>query len=267
MLTRGWLATAELDVLHVHGGFEQRTLRQLAGVVRALRTRGTPLVLTVHQLRQVGPAGRTSYDDLLGLLLEAAGAVVTLTPGAAEEIRQRWGRSARVVPHPHVVDLRTMAVAQDCRGRRRTSTFRVGLHEGPDTDRVRALVADVVARLPGAELHPLHGWAGDHELANELASVDLAVLPKRGLTHSSVFEVCRDVGATALAPAGGHLAEQGPLLTYRDGPAGPDPVSLTAAVRSAYETRPVTGASIEERRAQQQAVAEAHDEIYRSLLR
>ncbi len=54
--------------------------------------------------------------------------LVTLTAGAAAEIARRWGRRAAVLPHPHVVDLTTMAAAQEARARRTTDEFRVGLH-------------------------------------------------------------------------------------------------------------------------------------------
>ena len=49
------------------------------------------------------------HDEQLDVLVPAAAELVTLTGGAAREIRQRWGREAQVVGHPHVVDLKTMA--------------------------------------------------------------------------------------------------------------------------------------------------------------
>lgn len=53
---------------------------------------GAPLVLTVHDLRNPHHRDVALHDAQLGVLVEAAAAIVTLTPGAAETIRRRWGR-------------------------------------------------------------------------------------------------------------------------------------------------------------------------------
>jgi hypothetical protein len=48
---------------------------------------------------------------------------------------------------------------------------------------------------------------------------------------------------------------------------GFDPQSLDRAVRTAHAERPRRVVSIAERREQRRRVADAHDELYRSLLR
>lgn len=259
----GWASRPDVDVFHLYDGHEGSTPRQAEALVAVVRRRRTPFVLTVRQLRD--PHGT------LDALVPAADAVVTLTPGAAREIRGRWQRDAMVLPHPHVVDLRDMAVAQDCRARRRTGTFRVGLvvdraRGGSDAERVRPAVTETVAGLPDAELVRVDG-DDLHALWCALTSVDLAVLPERLATHSTLLEACRDLGATVVAPLGGYLPEQGPMIGYVDDETSYEPGSLAAAISSAYETRPSLGASIDERCAQRQAVAGAHEELYRSLLR
>ena len=97
--------------------------------------------LTVHDLRNPHHHERDLHDAQLGVLVEAADAVLTLTPGAAAEIAERWGREALVVPHPHVVDgaaaLRVRGPAHD--------GFVIGVH----------------AKSLRAGMDPLPGHRGD----------------------------------------------------------------------------------------------------------
>jgi hypothetical protein len=92
------------------------------------------------------------------------------------------------------------------------------------------------------------------------------VLPYRFGTHSGWLELCRDLGTTVVAPTTGHLAEQGPVLTYVHDEDEYDATSLAAAVRRAWAERPDLGATVEERRRQRRAVAAAYDEVYRGAL-
>ena len=163
MLDPAWIEqhAGELDVLHLHFGFDALSPAQLEDVVAALRRTGTPLLYTAHDLRNPHHLDRAEHDAQLDVLVPAADAVITLTPGAADEISRRWGRDAVVVPHPHVVPLADMRAARTAREvRRRTGTdqtFRVGLH----LKSLRASMApavvlptlvDTVADLPGAVL-------------------------------------------------------------------------------------------------------------------
>ena len=65
--------------------------------VATLRAFHKEFVLTCYDLPDASAADRN------GALVLAAATVITLTPGAAAEIRRRWGRDALVLPHPHVV--------------------------------------------------------------------------------------------------------------------------------------------------------------------
>ncbi|MEO9325404.1 glycosyltransferase [Nocardioides sp. C4-1] len=163
MLDAAWVEAhgATIDVLHVHFGFDALEPAELQQVVDALRRHGVPLVYTVHDLRNPHHVDRTAHDAQLDVLVPAADALVTLTPGAAEEIRRRWGREAVVVPHPHVVPFETMRKVRSMRevGRRAHGgrPFRVGLHlkslrASMAAERVVATLVDTVAPLPDAVL-------------------------------------------------------------------------------------------------------------------
>ena len=183
---RCWTRTGceghDFDLLHVHFGFDARTPRDLAQFVAALRARLKPLVFTVHDLRNphhADPADQ--HDAQLDVLVSAADALITLTPGAAAEIRRRWGREARVIPHPHVVDFRTMEVARRARrpaGDRpvpgRSARQERARQHGPGA--VLPVLVETVHALPGAPCcrstrttssssrhgrsHDRRGWSG-----------------------------------------------------------------------------------------------------------
>lgn len=305
MLEADWVREHDFDLLHLHFGFDARSPEQLAELVRALRETGRPLVQTVHDLRNPHHEDRTLHDAQLDVLVPAADELVTLTRGAAAEIERRWGRTATVVPHPHVVDLRTMAVAQDARARRRTDAFRVGLHvkslrAGMAPMTILPALVETVAALPGAVLQVdahhdvmdddgarrddrlatylrglerdglvdlrVHDYFTDAELWAYLSSLDASVLPYRFGTHSGWLEACRDLGTTVVAPTCGYYADQGPVLSYVHAEESYDADTLAQAVRTAYETRPRLGASIDERRRQRAEVAAAHDRVYAAAL-
>ncbi|MFC0223287.1 glycosyltransferase family 1 protein [Nocardioides zeicaulis] len=161
MLEADWVEQHDFDVFHLHFGFDARTVAELEDLVAALRRRGKPLVLTVHDLRNPHHQDRAAHDAQLDVLVPAADALVTLTPGAAAEIRARWGREALVVPHPHVVPFETMrrtAAMREVRSRgAREREFRVGLHvkslrAGMHPHPLVPVLVDAVRDLPGAVL-------------------------------------------------------------------------------------------------------------------
>nr|WP_220131847.1 glycosyltransferase [Nocardioides sp. MAH-18] len=308
MLDPEWAARADFDVFHLHFGFDACDPDRLADLVDVLRSRGKPFVFTVHDLRNPHHEDPGAHEAHLDVLVPAADALVTLTPGAAAEIERRWGRDDTVVlPHPHVVDLPTMAGTQDRQAQRHASRlFRVGLHvkslrPSMDPATILPTLVETVRGLPGAvlqvnahrdvldddgarrdddlaaylraradagdlELH-VHDFLSDEELWRYLGSLDVSVLPYRFGTHSGWLEACRDLGTTVVAPTCGFFAEQGPVLSYGHDESSYDADSLATAIRTAYDERPRLGADVEERRAQRRAVADAHDALYRSVLR
>jgi glycosyltransferase involved in cell wall biosynthesis len=291
----------DFDVFHLHFGFDSRTPEQLRDLVDALRRTGTPLVYTIHDLRNPHHEDRTAHDAHLDVLVPAADALVTLTEGAAAVVEQRWGRRPTVVPHPHVVAERSLR-----RPRPAHDGYVVGVHlkslrASMDPLPVVEVLAKVVPQLPGARLRVdvhtevltpgfprhdpeaafrvqsladaglvdlhVHDLFTDAELEDYLQSLDLSVLPYRFGTHSGWLEACHDLGTPVLVSDCGFYAEQRPCLTYRLGDDGaPDPADLETAVRTAYDERPAWRADPEERRSEREAIAAAHRDLYRSVL-
>ncbi len=260
VLDPAWLqAHADgIDVVHVHFGFEHRTAGQLRETVAVLHRLRLPLVLTVHDLQNPHLADQAAHEQALSVLVPAAAAVVTLTTGAAAEIARRWGRTATVLPHPHVVPLGRLAAP------RPPSTGRVGLHAKPrannDPGAVRAELAEAVAGL-GLHLAPeLDRRLSDDELWDHLAGLDVLVLAYRAGTHSGFVEACHDLGTAVVAPRTGYLAEQHDVASYDLDVPG----SLTAALRRVLES-PCAAADPEARTRQRDELGRAHRVIYGSV--
>jgi glycosyltransferase involved in cell wall biosynthesis len=304
MLHPEWVRSHDFDVFHLQFGFDAWSPDELARVVDAVHDRGLPLVYTAHDLRNPHHRSHEEHDAQLDVLMAGADAVITLTPGAAIEIEQRWGRRPRVLPHPHVVDLATMGrLAQD-RASRPPGPFRVGLHlkslrASMDPMAVLPTLVSTVAELPdgvlqvnghcdvlledgarydaelasylrGAqargelELH-VHDFLPDDELWRYLASLDVSVLPYRFGTHSGWLEACRDLGTAVVAPTCGYFADQGPVHSYVLDEDHFVPGTLSQALHHAYAAGPVPPVPVHERRAQREEIAAAHQRLYRLL--
>lgn len=92
----------EFDVVHVHFGFEGCTVAALRDWTAELARLRVPLVVTVHDLELPHEQDQRAHTARLQVLLHAAGSVVTLTAGAAEELHRR-GVIPLVLPHPQMV--------------------------------------------------------------------------------------------------------------------------------------------------------------------
>ncbi|MFF1530214.1 hypothetical protein [Cellulomonas sp. NPDC058312] len=244
-LDPAWVAAhaADADLLHVHFGTESFTPEHLARTLDAARTAGWPVVLTVHDLDHPQLTDQAPYAAQLDVLVPGADAVLTLTDGAAAEIRARWSREALVVPHPrlladgavpdaapapdravlvglHLKDLRpnvdavgatralAAAVATLTRSGR-PARAEVRLHRQVRDAAARDAVRAVCAAAPGVELVE-HDRLDDAALAASLARLDACVLPYVHGTHSGWLELCWDLGVPVAAPAVGHYADQHP---------------------------------------------------------
>ena len=161
MLEPEWVRSSDtFDIFHLQFGFDARTPEELTALVNALRDRGTPFVYTVHDLRNPHHLDSALHNAALDVLIPAADALITLTPGAAEEIQRRWGRTARIIPHPHVVDFETMEAVQRARFSADAVTsgeFRVGVHvkslrASMNPVPVITTLIETVRELPGAVL-------------------------------------------------------------------------------------------------------------------
>ncbi|WP_380169315.1 hypothetical protein [Jannaschia sp. R86511] len=288
---------AEFDVLHVHFGFERLSVAELTALVAALAEAGRALVWTAHDLTNPHLVDQALHEQQLAVLAEHAAAVLTLTPGAAEEIRRRWGRVATVVPHPHLAPAEVMARVRP--GTRGAPV--VGLHLGllrPSTDRrVVLALLDAVTELPTATLRvhlreevlaagfprpdrelvrELHrpsragrvdlrvgGRLPEPALWDELSSLSALVLPYRWGTHSGWVESCYDVGTPVVAPESGRWSEQQPVHTFRSGPSGPDRASLVDALRRAVAAGPRRSSVASERLSGRTRGVVEHDRVHR----
>jgi glycosyltransferase involved in cell wall biosynthesis len=303
MLDAEWIRANRdaFDVFHVHFGFDARTVAELGDALRALDEVGAPLVFTVHDLRNPHHRDRGPHDAQLDMLVEHAAEIVTLTPGAARAIAERWGRSATVLPHPHVVEPPLLTSPRPPR-----DGFVVGLHAkslraNMDAIGVGRALRDALATLPGAELRidvhdevsdpnshwyapdavaqlrelatvkhvrlVEHHYFSDDELWDYFLGLDVSVLPYRFGTHSGWLEACYDLGTVVVAPSCGFYAEQRPCLTYgHDEQDGLDVDSLAEAVRAAYDRRPRWRADPAARLLERRVLSAAHRDLYESVL-
>jgi glycosyltransferase involved in cell wall biosynthesis len=290
------------DVFHVHFGFDAKTPAELREVVRALRRAGVPLVVTVHDLRNPHHPTPELHDEQLSVLVGAADALVTLTRGAAREIAARWGRTAQVLPHPHVVGLERIARPRPSRAD--GAPYVLGLHAKSFRNNMNVVgvaetLAEAVARVPGTRLRidvhdevfdpesffyaPVagtrlrelavdhaervelrqHPYFSDDELWAYFEAIDASVLPYRFGTHSGWLEACRDLGTAVVAPSCGFYAQQGPVVVYgQDERRGLDRASLIDAVATVAAGPAAPRADVAARRAQRRALAAAHRALY-----
>jgi hypothetical protein len=302
MLSPDWVREhrAEFDVMHVHFGFDAQSPQVLASLVSELRRWGKRLVYTAHDLRNPHHVDRRSHDAHLDVLIPAADQLITLTPGAASEIRRRWGREPVVLPHPHVIELERFGPRPSAGDEWTVGVHAKSVRASMAPLPVIAAVADVVRDLPDARLQVnvhhdvadadgarhdrvlmrwlrdaqstgaldlvVHDCFSDEQLWRYLESLDLSVLPYRFGTHSGWLEACFDLGTPVLAPTCGYFAQQRPCLTYRHDEQGLDVASLQDAVRTAYERRPTWQARLADRRQERAGLAAAHRAVYEAAL-
>jgi len=302
---RGWLQANidGVDVVHVNGVRPGQTPDDLAATADYVRSTGTPLVVTGYHLSCPSGGPSHSYDAQLDALVPRADAVVTLTPGAAEEMRRRWDVDPIVLPHPHAVDFVRMRQQRPLHrgGRLLVGTHLAGLNVPADPVRLvdaltRAVEGMHEARLV-VHLHEtvldsgsstydpatvreidrlvrqvggvirVHRPFTESQLWDHLFSLDVSVVPGLHGSHSVWPEACADLGTQALLPAGSHAAAQRPCLTYEeDGGVDDLADSLAKALWTAREQGCVWRADPEERWAERVRVAEALRGLYERLL-
>ena len=273
----------DVDVVHLHAGYGHLDAAALKAWAEELQRSGVPLVVTVHQLRDPAQPTPGRHDAHLAAVLSTAEVVLTLTPGAADEIAERYGRTAIVVAHPSIT------VAGPGLGAERGL---VGVRVGPPScavpdplglvraalsgavsggGRLRVLVEEsVAARLDPAVVDL--GSSGALELVRyraeewvaTLQQLHVIVLPERYGTHSRDVEICRDVGTRVVAPTCGWFADQwSEVVPYsNDEQGGLDRVSLTAAIGAALARPMPRPADPIWREGQRAAVREVHAEVY-----
>lgn len=245
----------EFDVMHLHFGFDAATPAHLLDWTRRLEHHRIPLVMTVHDLVNPHFADPAGHLAQLDVLIPAAAAVVTLTQQAAAIISRRWGATATVIPHPHVVPSARIARTHPEHDR-----FIVGIHAkslranidplplltellpalptmpavrlrvdvhteilehaSPD-ERVRGLRDWVVEATDHPQVQiAVHARFDDEQLWDYLQAIDLCILPYRFGTHSGWLEACVDLGTAVLVPTTGCYSGQHGHPTYGPGAAG-----------------------------------------------
>lgn len=307
MLEPRWVEenASKFDLFHVQFGFDGRHPEQLVELCDLLRRLDKPLVYTVHDLRNPNHETAKLHAEQMEVLIGAAAAVVTLTDEAKEIVEAHFGRSAVVIPHPHVVPLATLERPRSD-GNRAGGPPRVGVHlkslranmlgvellealsplAEEEAPRVRLQVnlheeiwdpqapgfrADLRCLLErergrGRIDLRIHPYFDDAQLYEYLRSLDVAVLPYRFGTHSGWLEACRDLGTAVVAPSCGCYRAQGATAIYRhDEDRGLDPESLREAVLAAASAKPGP-LGAEYRRRQREWIADAHRRLYEKLL-
>lgn len=275
----------DIDVLHLHFGYEHRTAAELTEFLRCLERSRTTLMVTLHDLRNPHQAARAAHDAHLRLLLAASERVFTLTASAADECRQRFGREPEVVAHPTLLCARsvTRSVARTRPGREvlvPLKSLRANVRDPLEIVRaVRAggAAVRVLVDLNAAARPELAGLAeldvtvdvrerlAEADLLDLVAAAHACVLPYRFGTHSGWLELCRDLGTYVIAPDCGHYEAQWDAVTpYGNNErTGLDVASLSAAVARVDAMPAAQPAVRRAREAQRDVVRALHDQAYR----
>ncbi|WP_255995679.1 glycosyltransferase family 4 protein [Corynebacterium sp. CCUG 69979] len=268
-----WDEPHDVDLVHVHFGFEHYTPDELRELVAALPV---PLVVTVHDLDNPHLEDQTAHHESLAVLIGAASQVVTLTSAAAEVIAQRFSRvDAHVIPHPLITaprepdpaatgvavflkSLRGNVVADPdfYRELAEQVPLTVYAHDVEATEPLRRGLAD----LDVVVHEPMH----DAVLHKAVASHAVCVLPYVRGTHSGWLEMCRDLGVSVAVPDCGCYASQ---ADTPDAVAEYEAGDGAAAGRAAAELLergqiPYRG----DRRAELEGIKQAHAAVYRAAV-
>lgn len=274
-----WDTPRDVDLVHIHFGYEHRTPEQLQDLVDALPV---PLVITVHDLDNPhlsDPADQERHRANVGVLVRAAKQVVTLTESAAATIAQRYGREdVAVVGHPAVVkhmpdvdaeadaaiflkSLRANAVAdvEFYRAIAERVPLTVHMH---DVDATLQLHKEL-SLIDGITL-VRHTPMNDPELHSAVGSHRVCILPYVRGTHSGWLEMCRDLGVSVAVPDCGCYADQADapeaVSVYRTGD-GADAGRAAAELLAAGPV-PYRG----DRESQLQDIKQIHARIYTAAL-
>lgn len=299
MLDAAWVRehADEFDVYHLHFGFDQTPPEQLREIVATLHELGKGFVYTVHDLRNPHQPDPTIQDAALDVLVPGADELITLTGGAAREIERRWGSSATVIPHPHLLPLdrwrghppvgeipmvglhlksmrpnmNPLPVARLLMTRAALGEIHLVLDAHPDVvtpgeRHFDARVADLLAEAEqtlNVRVH-VHEIYDNAELEDYLRGLDLSVLTYGFGTHSGWLELCHDLGTHVLAPTVGFYHDQHPGVLAFDweGSGEPNRAQVLAALAGLPGRRPWQ-ASAEVRTEQRRRIAAAHAEVYR----
>jgi hypothetical protein len=274
----GALVHAKVRIVHLHFGFETKTLAEIERWVDALRADGIRLVHTIHDVDNPHLVDQTNHHALLELLAARADRLLTLSDAAADAVEWRTGRRPSVVAHQHVVPLASML-----RTRRRG---RSGLYVHAATCRPN-LDVELIERVArqaqpwgGVRVHvrtpltpdaqriarrlernrdvtvELGGRPTDRELWRRIGAAHAVLLAYRWSTHSGILHAAHDLRVPVLAPDVGALREHGALPVHID--------DVEGSIRRAVDARPATG--IAHRVREHHVVVREHRALYAELV-
>jgi hypothetical protein len=306
MLEPGWVASNHdrFDVFHLHFGFDAIGPYVLSGVVQELKANGKPLLYTVHDLRNPHHHDRQPHADQQDVLVSAADELITLTPGAARAVADRWGRQCHVLPHPHVLGSNRIEQTRPTGDRFVVGVHAKSLRANMDPLPVVDVLVEIVSMLPRAVLQidvhdeifdpanhwfapqvgkallkydrhdhvrvHVHPYFSDRELWQYLGSLTVSVLPYRFGSHSGWIEACFDLGTAVIVPSCGFYDQQRPCGVFEFTEDRFDEQSLLRAVDDAYRGwelgRAAPRATWTARRTERVEIAATHRRIYQSLL-
>ncbi|STC68670.1 Uncharacterised protein [Corynebacterium pilosum] len=279
-----WDGGAEVDVSHIHFGFEHQNPTKIDRLIRAIHKSGVALVVTVHDIDNphlADPADQAEHHERIRLLVRGANAVITLTDHARTRIQELVGApvDVTVIPHPLVVTREEKEAVNAVPTRPgvflkslrsnvvKDPAFYVALaqvgtaiyiHDEPATQDFRDALAargvDVIAHAP----------MDDDTLYNAVGGCTAVVLPYLRGTHSGWLEMCRDLGVGVAVPDIGCYADQADspdaIATY---PAG-DGAAAAQAVRTLADDAPHP--YVGDREEQLERIRAAHAAIYKEVV-
>jgi hypothetical protein len=274
----GALVEAGVRIVHLHFGFETRTVDEMDRWIDALHADGIRLVHTVHDVDNPHLVDQTNHHALLNVLAARADRLLTLSYTAADMVDEMTGRRPIVIAHQHVVPLASMLGS-----RRRT---RSGVYVHAATCRPH-LDVDLIERVaPGArpwggvrvhvrtplsprgrqvarrlDAHPdiaveLGRRPSDRELWRRIAAARAVLLAYRWSTHSGLLHAAHDLAVPVLAPDVGALLEHGAWPV--------DVGDVEGSIGRAVGARPVSG--IARRAREHRTVVRAHRALYAGLV-
>lgn len=264
-----WTQPRDVDLVHLHFGFEHRSPAQIAELCAALPV---PLVLTVHDLDNPHLSDQAPHHERLQLLIDEACALITLTDQAAAVLARDYGANdVHVLPHPSIV-----GAAREPQPGGRAAVFLKSLRSNVVAD--PGFYAAAAGEVPldvyvheGAELASIrnanvivHEPMDDAALYAAVGRAGACILPYTRGTHSGWLEMCRDLGVPVAVPDVGCYAGQADtpaaVAVYRAG----DGASAGRAADALAARGPVPYAG--DRAAQLERVRRAHEEIYRKAV-
>jgi hypothetical protein len=235
----------DFDVLHVQT-VEFATEAEIARALDGCAARGQGVVATIHDLTPCFEPAGVGFERKVDLVCTRASTVVTLTTGAADELRRSfagrpWLARLEVIPHGRVV--RPASIRRDTRAP--GDTVRYGLFGSfrPSRDTWTAIVnwyyvlEDEPATLtlltrafdpdrahdPSLRMAEILDFAHarrdriavrmrpyptDAEVADFMREIDVLLLPYTFGSHSGQLELAFDCGVLPLAGDVGFLREQ-----------------------------------------------------------